>query len=758
MRQILQSLSNGRTTLADIPIPAPLRNHLLISTHVSLVSAGTERMLLEFGKSSWIEKARQQPDKVRLVADKIKTDGLLPTIAAVRSKLGQPLPLGYSGAGVVLECGPDVAGFKPGDRVVSNGPHAEVVSVPANLCARIPDTIPDEEAAFAVVASIALQGIRLAEPTLGENFVVTGLGLIGLVTVQLLRANGCRVLGLDFDREKIALAERFGAETLNLSSGADPLLAAERFSRGRGVDAVLITAATKSNEPVHQAALMSRKRGRIVLVGVTGLKLSRDDFYKKELSFQVSCSYGPGRYDAAYERRGQDYPIGYVRWTAQRNFEAVLDMMANGHLSVDPLITHRFPFDKAEAAYSLILSDQPHLGILLHYSRSSEGTGIGNRGRTLALQSKRAPHAGAPRIGCIGAGGYATKVLLPAFAAAGAELEVLVSTGGISAAESGRKFGFRHASTDPGRVFSDPSIDTVVIVSRHDSHAEYVCEALRRGKNVFVEKPLALTHEQIDAIESSVREAYGSGLSPLLMIGFNRRFAPSVVKMKAMLTALNQPKTVVITVNAGAIPMDHWTQQPSDGGRIVGEGCHFVDLLRFLIGEPAIEFRAFRTVGPDGPSADTVSFTIAFKDGSVGTVHYVSTGHRSFPKERVELFCGGRILQLNNFRTLKAFGWPHFRNFRQWRQDKGANRMVSAFLAALKSGTAAPIALEEILEVSRLSIDISNNENGRPIVSYGEAPTSHTSLSASLPAESGSYPVADGDSAHTRRLAEVDSA
>jgi predicted dehydrogenase len=710
MRQILQNLSNGSTTLADIPIPAPLRNHLLISTRVSLLSAGTERMLLEFGKSNWVEKARQQPDKLRLVADKIKTDGLLPTMAAVRSKLGQPLPLGYSSAGVVLECGGGVAGFKPGDRVASNGAHAEVVSVPANMCAKIPDTIRDEEAAFAVVASIALQGIRLSEPTLGENFVVIGLGLIGLLAVQLLRAQGCRVLGLDFDREKIALAERFGAETVNLAGGADPLLAAERFSRGRGADAVLITAATKSNEPVHQAALMSRKRARIVLIGVTGLKLSRDDFYKKELSFQVSCSYGPGRYDAAYERRGQDYPIGHVRWTAQRNFEAVLDMMVDGRLSVGPLTTHRFPFDKAQDAYSLILSDQPHLGILLRYSHPSDGAEIVSRGRTLTLQTRRAPRiVAAPRIGCIGAGSYATSVLLPAFAAAGADLEVLVSIGGISAADNGRKFGFQHASTDPERVFSDSSVDTVVIVSRHDSHAEYVCEALRRGKNVFVEKPLALTREQVDAIESSVLEAYRSGSSPSLMIGFNRRFAPSVTKMKALLGDTNQPKTVVITVNAGSIAMDHWTQQPSGGGRIIGEGCHFLDLLRFLIGAPAIDFRVFRTVGPDGPSPDTVSFTVAFKDGSVGTVHYVSTGHRSFPKERVEVFCGGRILQLNNFRTLKAFGWPNFRHLRLWRQNKGAREMITAFLAALKNNAPAPIPLEEILEVSRLSIDISNN-------------------------------------------------
>ena len=366
MRQILQSLGNGQTELVDVPCPSVAHGQLLIQSRMSLVSAGTERMLVEFGKASLLEKARRQPEKVRQVLDKVKTDGILPTLAAVRSKLDQPIPLGYCNVGTVLEVGSGVDDFKPGDRVASNGPHAEIVCVPKNLCAKIPDSVTDEAAAFTVLGSIGLQGVRLAQPTLGEAFVVSGLGLIGLVTVQILKAHGCRVLGLDFSPARLALAEKLGAETFNLSAG-DPVPVAMQFSRGRGIDGVLITAATDSDEPVRQAAQMCRRRGRIVLVGVVGMKLSRADFYEKELSFQVSCSYGPGRYDADYEQGGIDYPVGFVRWTEQRNFEAMLDMMASGQIDPTSLVTHRFSIDEAVGAYELISSKQPSLGVLLEY-------------------------------------------------------------------------------------------------------------------------------------------------------------------------------------------------------------------------------------------------------------------------------------------------------------------------------------------------------------------------------------------------------
>jgi predicted dehydrogenase/threonine dehydrogenase-like Zn-dependent dehydrogenase len=709
MQQILQNLGNGSTELTDLPCPRASSEHLLVQTRKSLISSGTERMLLDFGKANWIEKARQQPDKIRMVFSKAKTDGLASTIHAVRSKLDQPIALGYSNAGLVLETGEHAAEFRPGDRVVSNGPHAEIVNVSKNLCARIPDSVSDESAAFTVVGAIALEGIRLAQPTLGEYVVVTGLGLIGLLTVQLLRANGCRVLGIDFDPRKLKLAEQFGATTVDLSAGEDPVSAAEHFSRGRGIDAVLITAATKSSEPVHHAALMCRKRGRIVLVGVAGLELSRDDFYKKELSFQVSCSYGPGRYDPSYEQYGQDYPFPYVRWTAQRNFEAVLDMLADGRLDVGPLITHRFPFDQAEEAYRLIQSSEPHLAVLLEYASETEKPNVQLTQRTIVLRSSESAPVAKPAVGFLGAGGYAAKVLIPAFRSAGARLETVVSSGGISAAHAGRKFGFRRVSTDTDSVFSDNEIDTVVIATRHDSHANYVREGLLAGKNIFAEKPLALSIREIDHIQEDYAAALRNGRTPRLMVGFNRRFAPHIYRMKSLLSGTTDPKAIVVTVNAGYIPSGHWTQDERiGGGRILGEACHFIDLLRFLAGASIVSANVIRAGQNAAGPSDTVSFSLSFADGSLGTVHYFAAGNKSFPKERIEVFCSGRILQLDNFRTLRGWGWPNFRMMKRWRQDKGATTMVEAFLASIREGKPAPIPFEEILEVARTTVQIAS--------------------------------------------------
>ena len=467
MKQILQDMSRGVTTLTEAPTPMISSGTLLIATGVTLVSAGTERMLVDFGKASFLDKARQQPDKVKMVLEKVKTDGLMTTIEAVQSKLGQPLPLGYCNVGVVAEVGKGVEGFKVGDRVASNGPHADIVKVSKNLCVHIPETVDDESATFTVVASIGLQGIRLALPTLGESFVVTGVGLIGLLTVQLLRAHGCRVLAIDFDQAKLELARSFGAAICNPGRGEDPVAAGMAFSRGQGVDGVIITASTKSSDPVTQAAQMCRKRGRIVLVGVTGLELSRADFYEKELSFQVSCSYGPGRYDPAYEEKGQDYPIGFVRWTERRNFEAVLDMMASGQLDVKPLITHRFMFEDAAKAYQVLTDDKSVLGILLRYSSPVEQRHI----KHLRLHPEATYSPSKPVIGVIGAGNYASRVLIPAFKAAGAQLHTILTSGGINGVIHGKKACFATASTDIEAMLADQSINTVAIVTRHDTHA-----------------------------------------------------------------------------------------------------------------------------------------------------------------------------------------------------------------------------------------------------------------------------------------------
>jgi predicted dehydrogenase/threonine dehydrogenase-like Zn-dependent dehydrogenase len=701
MRQILQNLSTGEVELADVPCPHLKPGHLLIRTTRSLISPGTERMLLDFGKAGLIDKARQQPDKVRAVLDKVRTDGMMSTLTAVRHKLDQPLALGYCNVGVVLEAGAGVHGFNVGDRVACNGKHAEVVTVPANLCARIPGDVTDEEAAFTVVGAIALQGIRLLQPTIGEAIVVTGLGLIGQLAVRLLRANGCRVLGIDPDRARTELARSAGAETVHLETGEDPVIAATRFSRGRGVDGVLVTATTRSSEPVRHAAHMCRTRGRIVLVGVTGLELSRDDFYKKEISFQVSCSSGPGRYDPSYEDQGHDYPVGHVRWTEQRNFEAIVDLLADRRLTVAPLVTHRWPLDRADAAYEAVVGREPSLGIIIEYPSAQTKTDAAVRASrvTTHAQAPQRQLARDPGVAFLGAGNHAAGVLIPAFKRAGARLVTVASASGVTAMHAGRKFGFAQASTAVSDVVSDASVDAVVIATRHDSHAALVVQMLDAGKPVFVEKPLCLTLDELTAIEA----AYARATRPMLMVGFNRRFAPHVRQLKARLVGAG-PKSFVMTINAGRLARDHWTRdRETGGGRIIGEACHFIDLLRYLAGSP---FASERRIAQDAGS-DTVTLNLTFEDGSIGSVHYFANGTRAFAKERLEVFADGRVLQLDNFRTLRGFGVHGLRRSVLWRQDKGHRACVAAFLDAIRTGGPSPIPFDDIVEVSRTAIALA---------------------------------------------------
>jgi len=699
VKQVLQSLRNGTIEVASVPMPAAQRGNLLIASSRTLISAGTERMLVDFGKAGLIDKMRQHPDKVRLVIDKVKTDGLLATLQAVRGKLDQPLAMGYSNTGVVIGVGAGVSGFALGDRVASNGKHAEIVNVPAALCARVPAGVSDDEAAFTVLAAVALQGIRLVQPTLGEAVVVTGLGVIGLITVQLLRAHGCRVMAVDYDERRLELSRRFGAEPVSLAAGVSPLDAARSFSRGRGVDAVIVAASTRSSDPIHHAAAMCRKRGRIVLVGVAGLELRREDFYEKELTFQVSCSYGPGRYDPAYEEGGHDYPVGYVRWTEQRNFEAVLDMMADGRLDVEPLVSHRFGIEDADRAYAALTEDRSALGILIEYPQAA----VPATSATTVGVARAAPSSGRAVASFIGAGNYATAVLLPAFKAVGVKLRSVASRTGVSGLHAARRFGFEETTTDVDAVLADEASNVMVITTRHDSHAELVVRSLQAGKHVFVEKPLCLTRDELSEIEAAFRAA-----GRHLMVGFNRRFSPHVQKMRALLESIKQPKVFVMTVNAGAIPREHWTQDPLiGGGRIVGEACHFIDLLRHLAASAITAVHVTSTANaPHAPVPnDSATIALRFEDGSSGTIHYITTGHKRFPKERLEVFVGGRILQLDNFRRLTAFGWPGFTRMSTWRQDKGQHACVAAFVDAIENGGAAPIPFEELIEVSRIAIE-----------------------------------------------------
>ncbi|HEX8694181.1 MAG TPA: bi-domain-containing oxidoreductase [Longimicrobium sp.] len=695
MRQLLQQLNTGETRLAEVPVPRAGAASLVVETRATVVSAGTERMLVEFGRANLLQKARRQPEKVRQVLDKVRTDGLAPTLEAVRAKLDAPIPLGYCHAGVVVEAGPRAGGFRAGDRVVTNGPHAEYVRVPHTLAARIPDGVGWEAAAFTPLAAIGLQGVRLAAPTLGETVVVYGLGLIGLLTVQLLRANGCRVIGIDRDPARLALAERFGAAALDGSAGS----VAERVlaeTGGVGADAVLLTLASDSDEPVHQAAEMSRKRGRLVLVGVTGLNLRRDDFYRKELSFAVSCSYGPGRYDPDYEERGIDYPLAFVRWTEQRNFEAVLELMARGALDPLPLVTHRFGFEEAPAAYDVVAGGEPSLGVVLTYP--DRGGRAPSAERRIVSLSPPRPASAPGVVGMIGAGNFAVRTLLPVLKGMGVRLHTVVSSGGTSGAVAGEKFGFERVASDASAVLESPEIDTVFVLTRHDSHASLAGRALAAGKHVFVEKPLALDEGGVDDV---ARAAEASGR--LLTVGFNRRFAPLAREVRGLLQGRAGPVSIVATVNAGAIPRDHWTQDPEvGGGRIVGEACHFLDLCRFLAGAPIADVRVVVARDAAGRAIDDIAhLSIAFADGSTAAVHYLATGARSFPKERIECFWDGKTVAIDNWRRLRRFGVRGPLWERAGAMDKGHADELRAWTQAVRAGGPPPIPLDELFEVSR---------------------------------------------------------
>ena len=700
MLQILQNLDNGVTEVVNVPSPHNKAGHLLIETSRSLVSVGTERMLVDFGKAGLYGKVRSQPDKVKMVIEKAKTDGIAATYEAVRSKLDQPLPLGYCNVGKVIDSGD--TNYGEGLRVVSNGNHAEVVRVPKNLVAVVPEGVDDETAAFTVLGAIALQGIRLIKPSIGETIVVTGLGLIGLLAVQILRANGCRVLGIDFDSAKCDLARNFGADIVDLSKGQDAVSAAYAFSRSEGVDGVLITASSKSNDIVHQAAQMCRKRGKIVLVGVVGLELSRSDFYEKELTFQVSCSYGPGRYDKNYEDDGHDYPYAFVRWTEQRNFEAVLDLMSSGSIDVKPLISSRFDISSAKDAYEK-LDDQSSLGIMLNYPSADYQSLID---QTVVLKEDEQCQSERGNVAFLGGGNYASRTLIPAFKKSGANLTALITSAGINSIYHGNKNNFNRASTDINEALNEYT-DTVVIATQHDLHASQAIRALDHGKHVFVEKPLALNLDDIDSLERSQRAS-----GKILMVGYNRRFSPHVIKIKELLSKKLMPKTFIMTMNAGEIPKEHWTQNPKvGGGRIIGEACHYIDLMRFLSGSKIKDFSAIKIADNHymEVTEDKAIISLVFEDGSIGVINYLANGGKSFPKERIEVFCDNAVLQIDNFRKLRGFGWDGFNSVNLWTQDKGQVNCVKAFMNSVCNGNAGPIPQDEIFEIARVSVAVAES-------------------------------------------------
>lgn len=712
MKQILQNIKNGRTEIVDVPVPVVRPGYLLIASSHSLVSAGTERMLLDFGKAGWIAKARQQPEKVKQVLEKMQTDGVLATVDAVFNKLDEPMPLGYCNAGVVLEVGPGIKDIVPGDRVASNGTHAEIVCVPRNLCVKIPENVSSEHASFTVLGSIALQSIRLARPDLGEKFIVFGLGLVGLLTVQLLRANGCSVMAVDMNEKRLELARKFGAQVVNASDN-DPVAAASVFSSGKGVDGVIISASAKGDEIVHQAAQSCRKRARIVLLGVVDLNLLRSDFYEKEITFQVSCSYGPGRYDESYELSGHDYPFGYVRWTEQRNMEAVLEAISSGSLDIDSLISERINFENIAHEYDRILHDKDALGIIIKYPQGLSKNlpdhtfEEGEYQKEVEIKndikySCKKKALGKAKIGIIGAGNYAKSILIPALISADADVRLIADLNSLSANHAARKFNFSKAVSDYRYILDDPDINTVFIVVGHHLHSRFVSEALNAGKNVFVEKPLAISREGLAEVEDAIRK----NPELHLMVGFNRRFSPHTVKIVNALKGRKGPLCMNMTVNAGSIPADHWIQDPlRGGGRIIGEGCHFMDLLSFIANSPIETVRAVMAGGNEQVKDDKMIISLAFEDGSIGTVNYFSNGSKSYPKEMLEVFSDSRVIRMENFRVTKGYGFKSFRTLRTFKQDKGHNSEIESFIRSVEDGDLTLIPFDELVNVTTRSFD-----------------------------------------------------
>jgi len=691
MKQIIQSFKTGETILEDIPAPQVRRGTVLIQTTRSLVSLGTERMLVEFGKSNLISKARQQPDKVKQVLDKIKTDGLVPTLEAVFNKLGEPLPLGYCNVGNVIAVGEGVSEFKIGDRVASNGQHAEFVCIPKNLVAQIPNNVSDEEAAFTVIGSIGLQGIRLLNPTLGETIVVTGLGLIGLLTAQLLVANGCKVIGVDIDEEKLKLGEQWGIIPFN-PKGGDVVKFVESVTNGVGADGVLITASAKTDEIISQAAKMSRKQGRIVLVGVIGLNISRAEFYEKELSFQVSCSYGPGRYDENYEQHGNDYPLPFVRWTEKRNFEAILQTIASGKLQVKEMITELVAIEDFKNIYGEIGSRKSIASILTYPEATNQ-----QPSDTIVLKSFEF-NSSKGIIGIIGSGNFTKMTMLPALKGSDAGFKYIASASGVSGTALAHKYGFSHSTTNYHEILKDTDVDLVLITTRHNKHALMTAETLAAGKHVFVEKPLALNEAELN----QVLDAYNNQTNTkTLTVGFNRRFSPHAVKVKEIIG--NAPINVIATMNAGFIPANVWVHDMAvGGGRIIGEACHFIDLITYFTGSKVIAVCMNAMSLNPSENTDNASILLKYENGSTGVINYFSNGSKAYSKERIEVYSQERTAIIDNFRITTGFGFKQFSKLKT-SLDKGHKNQFQQLIAAVKNGGTALIPMDEIVNTTRAS-------------------------------------------------------
>jgi predicted dehydrogenase/threonine dehydrogenase-like Zn-dependent dehydrogenase len=714
MKQVLQSMRDGKTRVEEIPDPFVRPGSALVRTACSLVSAGTERMVVEFAEKNLVEKARSRPDLAKQVIDKAVREGVLTALDAAFNRLDQPMVLGYSSSGVIEAVGPGLTGFGVGDRVACAGGgfavHAELAVVPQNLLAKVPDHVDFEQAAFTTLGAIAMHGFRLAVPQIGESVAIVGMGLLGLLAASIARAAGCKVIGIDTDQKRVDLARSMGFQAVIRSEAES---ANSSFTSGKGADIVLICADTQSDDPVDLAARIARDKAVVVAVGAVGMKIPRKLYYDKELDFRISRSYGPGRYDLEYEERGKDYPSGYIRWTEGRNFQAFIDLIADGKIDIKPLITHRFPIELAESAYELITGkhQEPFLGVMLTYSQVKSVPAYVRKVELIsgASQNRKTEKV---QIGVLGAGNYASAVFLPAIKKiGGAELVGIASAGGVTARSAAQKFGFSFASTDENEILNNPAINTVLVLTRHNHHARQVLAALKAGKHVYCEKPLALTEEDLGEIFEEAKKSS----APLLTVGFNRRFAPLSIRLKAFIDSAKEPFAAVYRVNAGFLPLTHWTHDPVlGGGRIVGEGCHFIDYLIYLAGGAPIQVQAQALPDAGKYRSDNVQINLKFPSGSIAQVLYLSNGDKGLPKERLEVHCAGRSAILDDYRELQLWSGGSRKQYKSaLRQDKGHQAAWQTFLQAIKDGGPPPIPYDQLLGSSLASIQAARQIYGQ---------------------------------------------